>query len=274
MVLLLGIYLARVPAYSGEDFLALQKASFAPILTDLHFRWHAAEVLLDLALIALCYYTAYRIRFEGEQLTTFMPSFTVSLPFVLGFKVAALYISGLYSRMWSTFGLRDLSAVVRGVALGSLASVLSVTYLYRFERFSRSVFIIDAVLLMLAILATRGSFRFMKVAASSRDARSRRVLIYGAGAGGQLLAREMLMNGLWAMKPVVFLEDDPVKLQRRMLGIAVRGPCEVLDTLLTKYEVEEVLLSSPLINGTREQQVRQVCEARQVPVRRLFLELR
>jgi FlaA1/EpsC-like NDP-sugar epimerase len=59
-----------------------------------------------------------------------------------------------------------------------------------------------------------------------------------------------------------------------MLGIAVRGPCEVLDTLLTKYEVEEVLLSSPLINGTREQQVRQVCEARQVPVRRLFLELR
>jgi UDP-GlcNAc:undecaprenyl-phosphate GlcNAc-1-phosphate transferase len=167
-----------------------------------------------------------------------------------------------------------LSAVVRGVALGSLASVLSVTYLYRFERFSRSVFIIDAVLLMLAILATRGSFRFMKVAASSRDARSRRVLIYGAGAGGQLLAREMLMNGLWAMKPVVFLEDDPVKLQRRMLGIAVRGPCEVLDTLLTKYEVEEVLLSSPLINGTREQQVRQVCEARQVPVRRLFLELR
>ena len=274
MLLLLGIYLARVPAYSGEDFLALQKASFAPILTDLHFRWHAAEVLLDLALITVCYYTAYRIRFEGEQLATFMPSFTVSLPFVLGFKLAALYISGLYSRMWSTFGLRDLSAVVRGVALGSLASVLSVTYIYRFERFSRSVFIMDAVLLMLAILATRGSFRFMSAAASSRDARSRRVLIYGAGAGGQLLAREMLTNGLWAMKPVVFLEDDPVKLQRRMLGIAVRGPCDVLDTLLTKYQVEEVLLSSPSINGTREQHVRQVCEARQVPVRRLFLELR
>ncbi len=233
-----------------------------------------AEVLLDLVLITVCYYTSYRIRFEGEQLTTFLPSFAASLPFVLGFKLTALYVSGLYSRMWSTFGMRDLSAVVRGVALGSLASVLSVTYIYRFERFSRSVFIIDAVLLMLAILATRSSFRFMSVAASSRDARSRRVLIYGAGAGGQLLAREMLTNGSWAMKPVVFLEDDAVKLQRRVLGIPVRGPCESLEMLLTKYQVEEVLLSSQTINGTREHYVRQLCAERQVTVRRLHLELR
>jgi FlaA1/EpsC-like NDP-sugar epimerase len=84
----------------------------------------------------------------------------------------------------------------------------------------------------------------------------------------------MLTNGLWAMKPVVFLDDDAVKQQRRVLGIAVKGPYHALDTLLTKYQVEEVLLSSPSINGTREQHVRQVCEARQVPVRRLFLEIR
>jgi UDP-GlcNAc:undecaprenyl-phosphate GlcNAc-1-phosphate transferase len=274
MILLVGIYLARVPAYNGEDFLALQKTSFAPLLSDLTFRWHAAQVLLDIVLIAFCYYASYRIRFEGEQLAAFMPSFAASLPIVLGCKLASLYMSGLYSRMWSTFGLRDLSAVLRGVGLGSLMSVLAATYVYRFERFSRSVFIIDAGLLTLAILATRASFRIMTVAASSRDARSRRVLIYGAGAGGQLLAREMMTNAAWGMKPIAFLDDDLMKLQRRILGIPVRGTIDSLEDVLGQYRVEEVLLSSSAINGTREQHVRQICEARQVPVRRLHLEIR
>jgi UDP-GlcNAc:undecaprenyl-phosphate/decaprenyl-phosphate GlcNAc-1-phosphate transferase len=273
-VLLVGLHLARVPAYSGEDFLALQKASFAPLLRDLTFRWHAAQVLLDIVLIAVCYYAAYRMRFEGEHLNDFMPSFAASLPLVLGCKLGALYLSGLYSRMWSTFGLRDLSAVVRGVALGSLVSVLAVTYVYRFERFSRAVFIIDAALLTLAIVATRGSFRMMGVAATSRHTQSRRVLIYGAGAGGQLLAREMMANATWGMSPVAFIDDDPMKVKRRILGVPVKGSLDRLEHVIGRYAVEEVVLSSPAINGTVEQQVRRICLERDVPVRRLYMEIR
>ena len=67
-VILLGIYLARVPAYNAEDFIALQKSSFAPFLKDLAFRWHAGQVMLDLVLITVCYYAAYRLRFEGDEL--------------------------------------------------------------------------------------------------------------------------------------------------------------------------------------------------------------
>jgi UDP-GlcNAc:undecaprenyl-phosphate GlcNAc-1-phosphate transferase len=274
MVLIVGIYLARVPAYNGEDFLALQKTSFAPLLSDLTFRWHAAQVLLDVALIAVSYYASYRIRFEGEQLAAFLPSFAASLPFVLGCTLASLYLSGLYSRMWSTFGLRDLSAVVRGVGFGTLLSVLTATYVYRFERFSRSVFIIHTILLTLAILGTRASFRIMSAAATSRDARSRRVVIYGAGGGGQLLAREMLTNAAWGMKPVAFIDDDPMKVERRILGIPVKGTIESLEELIGKERVEEVLLSSPSINGTREHRVRQVCHGHNVDVRRLYLEIR
>ena len=134
------LYLPLLPAYVGQDFQALQNASFAPLLSDLTFRWHAGEVLLDLALIATCYYAAYRIRFDGDALATFLPGFAASLPAILGCQLAALYLSGLYSRMWSTFGLHDLSTVLRGVGGGLLLSVLAVTYLYKFERFSRGVF--------------------------------------------------------------------------------------------------------------------------------------
>ena len=97
VVTLVGIYLARVPAYNAEDFTALQKSSFAPFLKDLTFRWHAGEVMLDLVLIAACYYFAYRLRFEGESLDHFLPYFTASLPVVLGCKLARCTARGCTS---------------------------------------------------------------------------------------------------------------------------------------------------------------------------------
>jgi UDP-GlcNAc:undecaprenyl-phosphate GlcNAc-1-phosphate transferase len=272
-VLMMALYLARLPAYAGEDFRALQSAPFAPLLADLTFRWHAGEVLLDLVLIATSYYAAYRIRFEGEALTTFLPGFAASLPAILGCQMAALYVSGLYSRMWNTFGLHDVATVLRGVATGCVLSVLAVTYLYKFERFSRGVFLIDAVLLTAAILATRSSFRIIGRIAARSSPHKTRVAIYGAGARGQLLVREMLSNPSWDRNPVAFIDDNAAIHAQRILGVPVRGCLEDLDAVLPRVRIEEVVLSSPAITSSTETRVREICGAHGVPVRRLHLEI-
>jgi UDP-GlcNAc:undecaprenyl-phosphate/decaprenyl-phosphate GlcNAc-1-phosphate transferase len=274
LVTLLGIYLARVPAYNAEDFVALQKSSFAPFLKDLTFRWHAGQVMLDLVLISACYYSAYRLRFaESESLENFLPSFTASLPMVLGLKLASMYVSGLYQRSWETFGLRDLAAVVRGVGLGSVLSVIAVVYFYRLEGFSRLVFILDFMLLSAAVVATRASFRTMNLVAATRSKRNRRILVYGAGAFGQLLVREMRANPEWNMNPVAFIDDDPMKARRWIEGVPVRGALHELEEALSRYDVDEVVLSSPSINGSIEERIRHVCEARQKRVRRLQMSI-
>jgi UDP-GlcNAc:undecaprenyl-phosphate GlcNAc-1-phosphate transferase len=273
LVILVGIYLARVPAYNAQDFAALQKSTFAPFLQDLAFRWHAGQVLLDLVLITVCYYAGYRLRFDGEALSNFLPYFTASLPVVLGCKLAALYVSGLYQRSWDTFGLRDIAVVVRGVGLGSLLSVLAAAYLYQLEGFSRAAFVFDGLLLTVAIIATRASFRTMNLVAATRNKRSRRILVYGAGAFGQLLVREMRANASWNMNPVVFVDDDPAKASLWIGGVPVRGTLEQLEGMMDKYAVDEVVLSSPAINGSVEQRVREVCARLDRPVRRFRMEL-
>ncbi len=273
-VALVGLYLARVPAYrKGEAFSAIEQSSFAPLIRGLTFRWHAGQVLLDIVLIVTCFYAAYRLRFDGEDLAQFLPSFTASLPAVLGLKLAALYFSGLYQRSWQTFGLRDLAAAIRGVAGGSILSIVVAMYVYRFERFSRGVFIIDAVLLFIAIYATRISFRAMGQVAMTRSKKTRRVLVYGAGGFGQLLVRELRANPAWNMNPVVFIDDDAAKAQRWIEGVPVRGGFGALPAALARYAVDEVVLSSPAINGTREQQIRALCAERDLAVRRLHLEI-
>ena len=273
LVIIIGVYLARVPAYNAEDFKALQKSSFAPFLKDLAFKWHVGEVLLDLVLITACYYAAYRLRFEGEELAAFLPYFTASLPVVLGVKIAALYGSGLYRRSWETFGFRDLASVARGVGTGSLLTVAAAYYLYRGQGSSRVVLVLDGLLLAMAIFATRASFRTMNLVASSRNRRHRRVLVYGAGGYGRLLVREMRANPAWRMNPVGFIDDDPMKAHRWIVGVPVRGSIEQLEQTMRRHSVDEVVLSSPSINGKLEHRIREVCARLERPVRRFDMKI-
>ena len=204
LLVLVGIYLARVPAYDAEDFIALQKSSFAPFLKDLAFRWHAAEVMLDLVLIAVCYYIAFRLRFEGEDLDS------------ISSRTSPPRCRSCSDASWrALYGFRTLSAVVgnlrftrpgRGAARrgngGRCSRSLTAVYLYRLEGFSRAVFVLDALLLSVAIVATRASFRAMNLVAATRSKRSRRVLgLWRRARFGQTLVREMRANALWNMKP-------------------------------------------------------------------------
>ncbi len=273
-LILLGVYLARVPVYDGEDFARMREGVLAPIVKDLTFRWHAGEVLLDAVLITACYYASYRLRFEDQQLEAFLPSFSISLPIVIACKLAALYVSGLYSRMWGTFGLRDISTVVRGVLLGSLLSVLVIAYGYRFQGFSRGAFVIDGALFLLAVFGSRASFRLFETAAWTRRETNRRILVYGAGRRGQLLVREMFANPDWHMVPAGFLDDAPYLSHRRLIGVPVRGALADLDRVLGNLRVDEVVISTDTIEAEMERRIRDICARHQVNVKRFFLEIR
>ena len=277
-VLLVGvglgaIYLAHVPTYQGDDFVALQRVPFGVVLGAALARSHAAQVMLDLVLITASYYAAYRLRFEGEALDIFLPSFTASLPVVIVCKLAAHYASGLYRRSWFTFGLSDVATVGRAVVIGTTASVLAATYLYRFERFSRGVFIIDASLLLLAIVSSRLSFRLMAHAAVVQSSRAKRVLICGAGERGQLLAREMLVNTAWHLRPVGFV-DGAAAFEHSILGLRLYGSVDGLRDVLTKLRVEQLVFSGDDLEPSRRQIVLDVCGELDVPVRELVFEIR
>jgi FlaA1/EpsC-like NDP-sugar epimerase len=97
--------------------------------------------------------------------------------------------------------------------------------------------------------------------------------VYGAGAFGQLIVREMRANPHWLMNPVVFIDDDPMKTHRWIMGVPVRGALDQLEAAMRKYKVDEVILSSPSINGSIERTIRQVCASRECPVRRLHMSI-
>jgi polysaccharide biosynthesis protein EpsC len=158
-----------------------------------------------------------------------------------------------------------------------MLTVLVITGTYKntpeYVLFSRGVWLIEAVLLTGAIVLTRLSFRILDRVAVHSGPAKQHVLIYGAGARGQLLAREMLANPAWFRRPVAFIDDDSSKHGWHLLGVPVRASVDELTDVLKTLRVDEVLLSSPRINGTHEARVREICGGRNIPVRRLHLDI-
>jgi FlaA1/EpsC-like NDP-sugar epimerase len=75
------------------------------------------------------------------------------------------------------------------------------------------------------------------------------------------------------MNPSAFIDDDPAKFRRWIMGVQVRGTLEDLEATMRRYAVDEVVLSSPSINGSVEYRIREICARTERPVRRLRMDI-
>jgi len=78
---------------------------------------HLNELLLDTSIAAACYLLAYRVRFAGALLQTFLPFAVKTLPIVVGSQMATL----VACRVYRTGAMRS---TLRRLILGSFAGTL------------------------------------------------------------------------------------------------------------------------------------------------------
>src|SRR6185295_8377867 len=120
-----------------------------------------------------------------------------------------------------------------------------VLFAFRFEGFSRTVFLIDGILMFMFLAGSRLAFRlFRQVIPIAKGAAGKRVLIYGAGDAGELLLRELLNNRDLKYSPVGFLDDDPAKSGKLIHGLKVYTGNGDLTSVCTQHQVDEILISS------------------------------
>ena len=265
-MVLVGVYLARVRVYEDADFSVLRNTRYTPLLVHLTFRRRLFEVLLDFVLISIAYYAAYRLRFEDEAFNLYTAQFAESLAIVLGLKMLSLHMAGVYKGVWKYFSLSDGGRLLKGTLLGSALSILAMVYLYRFEEFSRAVFAIDAMLLLLLMTSARISFRLIDEFAGRSQGHGRRVVIYGAGDGGALLVRELVNNRKHGYRPIGFIDDDPAKRRKTIHGLPVLGGPDAVEKVIAERRGDLIIISTNKIDGARRERLKQLCAEAGMPL--------
>ncbi len=243
-LLLIGLRLAQLQVY---EHTISPGPRLTPLFINVMYKRRIFEIGLDSLLIILAYYAAYWVRFENlndADFNFYVGVFQRSLPIVLACKIVAFLVAGMYGGVWRYFSLSDAGAYIRGLALGSVMSILAVLFLFRFEHFSRGVFIIDAMFLTLLVLGSRISFRALGEAAQRGTHAGRRVVVYGGGYAGAIVIKELLNNRAHDLQPIGFIDDDHGLKGMRIQGYPVLGTGDDLPTLIAERNIEVVVVST------------------------------
>ncbi len=270
------VFVGRVPVYQRvADEHESHGRALLPTLADFSYKRRVFEVLNDVAVIVIAYYAAFLLRFDGLLLQPYYGQFVASLPVVIATQVGAFLAIGLYGGVWKYTSMADLTTQLKAVAGGWIASTVAVVFIFRLEGYSRGVFVMDAVLLMFGVAGSRISFRLLHTWLGRLRPwpNARRVLIYGAGDGGELLVREIQNNRELGLYPVGFVDDDPQKQGRVIHGVRVLGPLERLGELAGAAHAHEVVISTSKLAAERSAQVAELCANAGLNCRRMRISL-
>lgn len=216
-------------------------------------------VAVHLILIVFANAAAFWLRFDGRIPPDFLPALVWGLPALLVIRGAPFAWFHLYHGLWRYTDIWDVRDVVAAIGASSLLFCGLVVGLTRwdllpFAGYPRSVYLIDAIVLVMLMAGIRLSRRLYSAMVTTKPVT--KTLIVGAGNAGERIVREMRMHGDYA--PVGFVDDDRSKIGGAIHGVPVLGTRADLPRIMTDHAPDEVLIA---IRGAGPKVMRQVLRA-------------
>lgn len=218
----------------------------------------AVLTLIYVATVALCFWTAYQIRFDFEVPPAFQSSFLILALAAITAKLMALFAFHQYDGLLTYFGKPDLKRLALACAIGSLPLALMSVVRSFGAAPPRGVVLIDFVLCIMALSMVRLGFGYVRSLAfwprQTAPTKPRRVGIVGAGEAGAELARHMIDDPLLGLQPVAFFDDNSGR-HSSLHGIPVVGTPDRIFECKTKLRIEEIIIAMPSAPAKRIRQV-------------------
>jgi len=276
-LVLFGIFLASVKVYP-EDSVPWEATRGArggfTLPTDFPYKRMLLWVLIDTVMILLAWYVAFLVRYsESPQWDVQIEHFTETAPLALLSLLVMLYARGLYRTDWQHFSLYEMRAIIVGTALGLSATVAALTVVEGDRPISPTLFIVAFGAVVLMLTGTRAFVRMLADSLRRHPKGSERVLIYGAGVGGELALREIRSNAALGKELVGFIDDDPLRRGMTIHGVPVLGGLTELERIVSHHRVAAILVSTGKLTADRQTRLSTLAIARGIALYRVQISL-
>ena len=200
------------------------------------------ELLVDFTLICGSFLIAYLLQVEGQGTDNQKAIFLAALPILLGVRYLLFVFLGIYRRVWRFASGRDWLALTTAVAVSAALALGLLSATHDLIDFPAEVFLVDALLCLVLVGASRMALRLLP-RLGSRLGERHRVLIVGAGRSGRSLAREL--GETPGQHVVGFLDDNERIRRRRIQGVTVLGNLSDAEHIVAVARPDEVLVTVP-----------------------------
>ena len=185
-------------------------------------------------------------------------------------QIICFQIFGLYIGIWRFSSSEDLMRVIKSSTFGVLLSILTFFLWNRMQNVPRSIFIINWLLMIMGLGGGRFLYRFWKDKRTltkfiNESKKTRKnVLIVGAGYSGERIFREIRSNYQLLRVVVGFLDDNPKRHGRSIHDIKVIGGTEKMQSVVSDFEINEVLIAIPSATSEELKRIVDFCKKSKV----------
>ena len=189
---------------------------------------------------------------------------TSGLILMIPIQLILFRVCGLYRGFWRFASIQDLRKILYSALSGGVFAwaILHITHLESTLNAALPVWP-TAFLYSLFLAAFLSSARlFVRLTKDYKHhyGEFQRVIIVGAGDAGESLVRDLLRSENRYYKPVAFIDDDLLKRGREIHGVRVVGTITELPALISKYDIDLVLIAIPSASSANMRSVVEECE--------------
>ena len=221
-------------------------------------------IAVQLGLVVVSNQLAFLLRFDGHIPRSAVIPHLQMLPWLVAIRAFAFFPFHLYEGLWRYSSFYDLRNIVFGVATSSLAFAAVTSSPWGASGYPRSIYFIDALLLICLLAAVRLVRRLHSEIFGERPTRT--VLVYGAGDSGERIVYAMRTNPNYGYEPIGFIDDDESKQGLRIHGVQVLGTREHLAGIVERVRPEELLLAMPRVDAEALRDVLRVLEQSKIKI--------
>ncbi len=223
-------------------------------------------IATDLFLISLAFYFSYLLRFDFRIPAHHLGPMRLVFPLIVLVKIVVFYRFDFYRGMWRYTSIADVFNIAKATILSSLIIVVAILFVNRFEGVPRSALIIDWFLTFMFVAGFRGLIRLYYDFELFSDGKlkeqlqksckqifggkkilsavnGKRLLIIGAGNGGEKILKEIQANSSLGYTVLGFLDDDPNKIGMKIHGVPVLQKIEMASERVKKLNVDEIIIA-------------------------------
>lgn len=189
---------------------------------------------------------------------------------------ASLFTFKMYDSLWRYAESQEYLTLIISVFSAFLSYKLLAIWL-PVEKLSSLVTLTAASLALLLMLLARFCYRQYRTRRKLPGPKYVRLAIVGAGSAGVTLLESIQRQADSNYLPVCFFDDDPVKIGKRIHGVNIVGPIDVVPQYCKTHFIQELIIAMPAVSSAKRRKVisdctRTGCEVKILPDTVLLLE--
>lgn len=186
------------------------------------------------------------------------------LPINIITTITIFAILRLYSSLWVYAGATEMINIGAACIIEGFTNFLLIMVIYRHQLvpMPRSYYILYTVILIALVFVSRYAYRGIRVLLRNRidSANSKRVLLIGAGAAGNILLREIKSSNYIYKKVIGIIDDDSRKIGNYLHGVRIIGNRQQILRCTKEMNIDEIIIAMPSAPASEVKEIINICK--------------